>query len=472
MAYKHVIRAKTKNLFNISNADIISKDYYFTLNQGEGSNFYVMTVKPGITYTVSFEMLVKSNDVPATNALGLSIQTGTHYKDGTQLLIILGNEKRGVWVKRSKQFTVPSGITQVTFSGLWNRFLYRNFMIQEGSTPTPYTPYNYLQSNKRMIKVSDVCQLLDKSKFPATTTLNGVTFTNNGNNVITTTGNASNLGSWLNMFYSNFNITKTHKYLLCGSPAGGSSNTYFMRLIPRIDGDPKDTGEGVIFSAMETAEKYVTLQTLPGSGDNLVWKPQLFDLTEMFGAGHEPATVAEFRQRFPNEYYPYSPQCWLTSYKSAVVCKTKNLFDYKTTSTNNLIDWQNVKLSLHEDYIELSGTQQPDKVIELGWDGFNIPFEVGKTYTLSADTKIPGFASMFMSAHYTDGQSPSNIWEAISWNLSQGTVRKIFTPTRPGYFDRLTFYNPLKNHFSGDYIFRVQLEQGSTATSYVPYQHL
>lgn len=55
MAYKHVIRAKTKNLFDISKADIISKDYYFTPNQGAGSNFYVMTVKPGITYTVTYE---------------------------------------------------------------------------------------------------------------------------------------------------------------------------------------------------------------------------------------------------------------------------------------------------------------------------------------------------------------------------------------------------------------------------------
>lgn len=171
-----------------------------------------------------------------------------------------------------------------------------------------YNPYNYLTLNRgKYIANKEPVQLLDKNKFPTTTTLNGVTFTNNGNGVITTMGNASNLGSWLNMFYSNFNITKTHKYLLCGSPAGGSSNTYFIRLIPRIDGDPKDTGEGVIFSAMETAEKYVTLQTLPGSGDNLVWKPQFFDLTEMYGAGNEPTTVAQFKADYPNELYDYNP---------------------------------------------------------------------------------------------------------------------------------------------------------------------
>lgn len=135
---------KTKNLFDKSNADIISREYYFMPNQDADSNFYVMNVKPGITYTVSFEMLVKPNDVKATSSLGLSIQTGTHYRDGTQLLIIFGNKKRGVWIKHSKQFTVPSGINQVTFTGLKDRFLFRNFMVQEGTTATDYVPYGYV----------------------------------------------------------------------------------------------------------------------------------------------------------------------------------------------------------------------------------------------------------------------------------------------------------------------------------------
>lgn len=34
---------------------------------------------------------------------------------------------------------------------------------------------------------------------------------------------------------------------------------------------------------------------------------QLFDLTAMFGAGNEPATVAEFEALYPKPYYPYDP---------------------------------------------------------------------------------------------------------------------------------------------------------------------
>ena len=35
-------------------------------------------------------------------------------------------------------------------------------------------------------------------------------------------------------------------------------------------------------------------------------KPQCFDLTQMFGAGNEPATVEEFKALFPNNYYDYN----------------------------------------------------------------------------------------------------------------------------------------------------------------------
>lgn len=39
--------------------------------------------------------------------------------------------------------------------------------------------------------------------------------------------------------------------------------------------------------------------------DNLKFRFQVFDLTQMFGAGNEP-TIEQFRQWFPNDYYPYN----------------------------------------------------------------------------------------------------------------------------------------------------------------------
>ena len=52
-------------------------------------------------------------------------------------------------------------------------------------------------------------------------------------------------------------------------------------------------------------ETYISI----GSGytaNNLVFKPQLFDLTQMFGAGNEPTTPAEFWSYFDHNFYPYN----------------------------------------------------------------------------------------------------------------------------------------------------------------------
>ena len=485
MAYKHVIRAKTKNLMT----DEMFTSAGFT-KQPDGSwyvpNSTVLHNKvlwentEGIAGPFIISLYGKS---PQPNAAGI-IQFLVTFTDG-DIQYINGTGSSDAW-----EYSVPTvpnptkTIAKIQWANITGRPLYlRDVMFEWGSTPTPYTPYNYLSSNKRMIKVSDVCQLYAKNIWREGN-FYGVSIKNNNDGSITLNGTATESFFYTNML--DYEIKPNHVYFYFDAYNEEPSwSTYVGGCEGKVNHESAVmfaiynlNNDGTIMPSSPTLPSNTLLNTFcmcykGFTLNNVTIKPQLFDLTEMFGAGHEPATVAEFRQRFPNEYYPYSPQCWLTSYKSAVVCKTKNLFDYKTTSTDNPTGRENVELSLHEDYLELSGTQQTGKFIELGWDGFNIPFEIGKTYTLSADTKIPGFDSMLlMRVQYTDGQSPSDIWEAISWNLSEGTVRKIFTPTRPGYFDRITYFNPPGNHFSGDYIFRVQLEQGSTATSYVPYQHL
>ena len=55
----------------------------------------------------------------------------------------------------------------------------------------------------------------------------------------------------------------------------------------------------------------------------------------MYGAGHEPTTIEQFRADFPNELYDYKPYSIIPSYKKSLVCKTKNLFDY--SKVNNLM---------------------------------------------------------------------------------------------------------------------------------------
>lgn len=334
MAYKHVIRANTKNLFDISNANVTQHNGYWTSNADFTQHFYTQIVEPGKTYTVSYECYCPTSGI---DSLSLSVQTGSGFYDGTRLYTGLVTASRDKWVKQYGVFTIPNGITQVTLSSfLFSMF--RNLQIEEGSTPTPYTPYNYLQSNKRMIKVNDVCQLLDKSKYNLPHTESGLTFTAGTDGSIIVSGTC-NSTVWANI--SSFELNPEHTFILIGCP-GTNVNDVALYTLDPVENKTKqwEEGKGSLITGNWYKHKNNELWIRILTGyvcNNLTFKPQLYDLTEMFGAGHEPATVAEFRQRFPNELYPYSPQCWLTSYKSAVVCKTKNLFDVnKITESTNL----------------------------------------------------------------------------------------------------------------------------------------
>lgn len=187
-----------------------------------------------------------------------------------------------------------------------------NSMLEKGSTATPYVPYGYLPMYKGRYKVSDICQLLDKIKYPATQTINGVTFINNGDGTITANGTATDRAVLL--LAENLPVI-CGKGLIIGDPTPG----YAFINYPFYDGshnwvadNASYEGKGKIFTGRDaavTADLYIAIEG-GHTANNLVFKPQLFDLTEMYGAGNEPTTVAEFREKFPDDLYPYSPYCW------------------------------------------------------------------------------------------------------------------------------------------------------------------
>ena len=211
----------------------------------------------------------------------------------------------------------------------------------------PYNPTNRVTTYKELIKVNDVCQLLDKSKYPATKTTNGVTYTNNGDGIVTVSGATTGPSSYI--LIEHVGIVG-HKYLVCGSPVGGSFNTY--RLTANIHKDRiyvngfSDAGDGNISKVLEADEEISIVIDIANISDaNLVFKPQLFDLTEMFGSGNEPKTVAEFKQKFPDELYPYLPSCWITSYKNVSkvsdICQLLDKSKYLATQTASGVTFTN-----------------------------------------------------------------------------------------------------------------------------------
>lgn len=204
-------------------------------------------------------------------------------------------------------------------------------------------------SFKKAIKVGAVAQLFDKSKFPVTTTENGVTFTNNGDGSITAVGTSTAFIAGSILLHSKLGrLKKGHKYLI-SSGHDDNINNYVAINFYNDNGQyikgyssfssPIFTFEGLYYTS-NIGGIYIYIRQI-GTTMNDTFTPQLFDLTEMFGAGHEPATVAEFKAKFPDAYYPYQ-RAVLTVYNKVVrpgvrkgeVIQLLNAGDYDATVTN------------------------------------------------------------------------------------------------------------------------------------------
>lgn len=184
--------------------------------------------------------------------------------------------------------------------------------------PDDYYPYNAgelktIAPTSVEASTAERFQLLDKSKFTATTTIDGVTFTNNGDGTITYNGTASTEANYT--LQSGLKVVAGHKYF---SYVGENTNDKISVLL-YADPDPYNTfddrypnADGGISMALKSSNMlYYQPKTINNvSYSNFVLKPQFFDLTEMFGAGNEPTTPAEFWQRVPEKLYGYNPSAY------------------------------------------------------------------------------------------------------------------------------------------------------------------
>lgn len=95
---------------------------------------------------------------------------------------------------------------------------------------------------------------------------------------------------------------------------------------------------------------------------------QLFDLTKMFGAGNEPATVKEFTDLFPMSYYEYNAGSLLNFTGTKIKTVGENHL------TNDSTKWGNYGT-------EISGYSS--NIARLAPKDYVIPFKAGGTYTFS-----------------------------------------------------------------------------------------
>ena len=316
---------------------------------------------------------------------------------------------------------------------------------------------------KKLIKISNVCQLLDKSKYPDTQTNNGVTFTNNGDGSVTVNGTAT-----ADAYYNLMNI----------GPKALRSGLIAISL-NALNGSMITAGYLREWVGYDPNNGYCFLTVNKGKTvNNVTVNPQLFDLTEMYGAGNEPTTVEQFRQDFPEEMYDYSPHCWLTSYKRVILtgdgnyltsyqrnltCKTKNLFDINSSPNLSI----NSNITINGNSIFCAATNKNASV------SYMVPTVIGEKYTVSNKSIVrgglvnTGRLGLFLSDNPDTDSS-----NYLVYGLQSGQSFTLTASSEFLYIHWYVCYAFYSNNPSTIEINELQVELGDTATDYVPYGHL
>ena len=174
--------------------------------------------------------------------------------------------------------------------------------INQNDIPYPYEKGTILET----INGENIIwnQLLDKSEYPATTTSSGVTFTNNGDGSITVDGTADAAANAIILVGKNLSVIQGHKYYATMSKPIEHADFWFG-LYDNSEDQPFQRGtildrNGRILDCIKSSDTLNCQVVLykNTSVSNATVKPQLFDLTQMFGAGNEPATPAKFWSYF------------------------------------------------------------------------------------------------------------------------------------------------------------------------------
>ena len=309
-------------------------------------------------------------------------------------------------------------------------------------------------------------QILNPEDYPATTTTNGITFTNNGDGTITANGTPTETPAIFVLASNTWN----GKYLLQGCPSGGTMGTY--ALVKGNTLSTYDTGNGVIANLTETTSSNISIY-IWDTVSNLVFKPQLIDLTAFGNAtGKTINTVDDWNALYP-DFYPYvptiSPETPLeivpSGNKSNVVSSGKNLFNcHGDVALVNNATISNI-------------TPSSFRINNLGvsinpYISWKLPDDLKyKTVTFSGSWEAVGDASQGRIVLYWGTDNSLINWEAEVNSSGKKTTILLEPPTPNAVLYIICYCAVSVVGEVGDYVdyTNVQLEIGDTATPYVPY---
>lgn len=350
-------------------------------------------------------------------------------------------------LKPNTTYTFTCNFTNITQGSV----SWKDMMLVEGSTVGDYEPYSY--------------NLLDKWQYPATNTVNGVTFTNNGDGIVTVSGTSTGSSNYLLIEHIGM---VGHKYLVYGCPAGGDFSKYRLTASIHKNGSWvdgfSDNGNGNISKVLEEGEEIsIVIDVANISNANLVFKPALYDLTAMYGAGKEPTTVNQFYTDHPE--LKVAPLGFIDIPGLELKDKGIKRLRYATT-TRNLLDINKFETSsassISIDGNMLLGTIPSDDHGDIFAFKYTVSVKKNTNYIIGVQDHSYDIFSCYV---YTD-----KLWGN---RLSFGPLPLKFNS---GDNESLVigFYSigSRRQPNVATWIQGPQIEEGSTATPYVPYGYL
>lgn len=324
-----------------------------------------------------------------------------------------------------------------------NIILYGN-SVQDG-TPTPDAPIDIMSVENPTIKVTGK-NLIPYPYQQSTTTLNGITFTDNGDGTITADGTAEETTTLV--IKQHIKLTKGKSYVWSGCPSGGSSKSYGLFLQDETYKQGiQGYGEARVFIA-EYEKYYCWIRIIKGTTvDNLVFEPML----STDGAEYEPykeelITIDE-NTPFGKNLIPYPP-CSVTS----IAVDNKN----GTYGVNGTLK---------------AGAYYGVSIIKTNLGDY---LEHGKYYTMSLEgLNIPdGFKSIGLYIKCFNKETSADAWPHQCHLTSNGFTKSTFYVNKDKY-DYLKLFiqiNPVEADLTvSDMLVIPMLNEGKEALPFEPY---
>lgn len=287
-----------------------------------------------------------------------------------------------------------------------------------------------------------------------TQTVSGVTFTINEDKTIIANGTASALITF-NLITTTFTLA-SGQYYLSGCPSGGSDSTYRLDINNGADGNQRDYGNGSSFTLSEsTTISNVRIRIASGATVNrLEFKPMINT-----GSTAQPYEPYVGGIPAPNPSYP-QPIETVTG-RQTVGIVSKNLYDPNSTVFANP---SLVSVEVEGDVVKataLANTTSGD----LFWRT-PIPdamLEHGKTYTASSVLGSGAYRTLKLQLRNHDG---TNAGFSNGYTITYDSNYTLFVVENPFATSGATQVTAGTTCT----ISNIQVEEGSTATTYEPYE--